>query len=175
MSLIFITGISTSGKSSIAAELRRRGYTAYDTEDDGISAWYNKETNERAAEFGQVPERTREWMDRHEWRMSMDWVRQKAKESANEQIFLCGGGANEPEVRQLCSTVIWLKTDEATIRSRVTNPRDHTYGTKPHELERILEDNREKEAEYTEYGAVIIDARRTLRHVVDDILDCTGA
>lgn len=70
--LILITGISTSGKSTIAKELVKRGYEAYDTEHNGISAWYNKETNERAAEFGQVPERTKEWMDQHEWRMSMD-------------------------------------------------------------------------------------------------------
>lgn len=36
MSLVLITGISTSGKSSIAKELSRRGYEAYDTEHNGI-------------------------------------------------------------------------------------------------------------------------------------------
>lgn len=71
MSLILITGISTSGKSSIATELIGRGYEAYDTEHNGISAWFNKETGERAAEFGHVADRTKEWMDRHEWRMSI--------------------------------------------------------------------------------------------------------
>jgi len=71
VSLILITGISTSGKSSIATELIGRGYEAYDTEHNGISAWFNKETGERAAEFGHVADRTKEWMDRHEWRMSI--------------------------------------------------------------------------------------------------------
>jgi shikimate kinase len=168
---ILITGISTSGKSTIAKELARRGYEAYDTEHDGISAWFNKETSERAAEFGQIPERTKEWMDKHEWRMSMDWVRQKAEEATSKPIFLCGGGANEPEVRDLCGKVIWLKTDEATIRSRVNNPRDHTYGTKPHELKRILESNKRKEVEYLACGAVMIDARRSIDEVVDEILE----
>ncbi|HET6747059.1 MAG TPA: hypothetical protein VFH06_03075 [Candidatus Saccharimonadales bacterium] len=91
MSLILITGISTSGKSSIAEELVERGFEAYDTEHNGISAWFNKETGERAAEFGQVADRSKKWMDQHEWRMSMDWVRRKVEESTNKQIFLCGG------------------------------------------------------------------------------------
>jgi len=170
MSLILITGISTSGKSTIAKELVRRGFEAYDTEHNGISAWYNKESNERAAEFGQVPERTKAWMDAHEWRMSMDWVQQKVTEAADKPIFLCGGGANEPEVRAVCDKAVWLKTNEETIRARVNNPRDHTYGTKPHELERILEGNKEKEAEYLEIGAVIVDATRATDKVVDEIL-----
>lgn len=170
MPLVLITGISTSGKSSIAQELAKRRYEAHDTEHNGISAWFNKETGERAAEFGQVSDKNKDWMDRHEWRMSMDWVRQKAEESFNKQIFLCGGGANEPEVRELCAKVIWLKTDEATIHSRVGNPRDHTYGTQPHELERILEGNEQKEAEYKDYGAIMVDARQPFETVVDEIL-----
>lgn len=170
MSLVLITGISTSGKSSIAKELTKRGYDAYDTEHNGISAWFNKETGEKAAEFGQVSDKSKDWFDRHEWRMSMDWVMQKAEESSSEHIFLCGGGANEPEVRELCDKVIWLKTDEATIRSRVNNPRDHTYGMQPHELERILEGNKQKEAEYKEYGAIMVDVRQPFDKVVDQIL-----
>lgn len=170
MPLILITGISTSGKSSIAKELAERGYEAYDTEHNGISAWYNKDTDARAAEFGQALERTKDWMDRHEWRMSMDWVKQKATEAVNKPIFLCGGGSNEPEVRELCDKVFWLKTDETTIRSRVNNPRDHTYGTKPHELDRILEGNKQKETEYANYGAIMIDSRQPINKVVDDVV-----
>lgn len=170
MSLVLITGISTSGKSSIAKELTKRGYDAYDTEHNGISAWFNKETGERVAEFGQVAGRTKEWMDQHEWRMSMDWASQRAKEADEKMVFLCGGGANEPQVRELCDKVIWLKTDEATIRSRVNNPRDHTYGTQSHELERILRGNRQKEAEYQDYGAIIIDARLPVEEVIAEIL-----
>ena len=55
MSLTLITGTSTSGKSAVAKELVKRGYEAYDTEHNGISAWYNKKTNKRAAEFGEIP------------------------------------------------------------------------------------------------------------------------
>jgi shikimate kinase len=170
MSLVLITGISTSGKSTIAAELHNRGYLAYDTEHDGISAWFNKHTGARDAEFGQVPERTKEWMDKHEWRMDLDWVNKMAAEAAHNTIFLCGGGSNEVDVRELCDKTIWLKTDEATIKSRVNNPRDHTYGTEPHELERILQENTHQENEHQQFGALVIDARRPITKVVEDIL-----
>jgi len=174
MQLILITGTSTSGKSTIAKELVRRGYEAYDTERNGISAWYNKTTNERAADFGQVPERTKEWMDQHEWRISIDWVKEIAKKAQSKPIFLCGGGANEPEVRTLCDTVIWLKTNEETIRKRVLIPRDHDYGTKPHELAAAIANNERKESEYREYGAVMIDATQPLEQVVDKILESSN-
>ena len=99
---------------------------AYDTEHGGISAWFNKQTGARAAEFGKIPERTEKWMSQHEWRMDLDWVRKRVVESVNKTTFLCGGGSNQADVRRLCSKTIWLKTDEDTLQSRVNNPRGHT-------------------------------------------------
>jgi shikimate kinase len=171
--LVFITGISTSGKSTMVKELSEQGYEAHDLEHNGISAWFNKETGTRDAEFGQIPERTKEWLDAHEWRISMDWVNDIAKKAADRTIFLCGGGANEKGVIALCDKVIWLKTDEETIRQRVNIPRDHTYGTRPHELAAAIEGNIQKEKEYERMGAVMVDARQPLDKVVKDILFTT--
>lgn len=171
--LVFITGISTSGKSTMAKELPKRGYEAHDLEHNGISAWFNKETGTRDAEFGQVPERTKEWMDAHEWRVSIDWVNNISKKAANKTIFFCGGGANEKDIIAKCDKIIWLSTDEGTIKKRVSIPRDHTYGTKPHELAAAIEGNSQKEKEYEQMGAVMIDARQSLDSVIKDILFVT--
>lgn len=170
MALIFITGISTSGKSTLATELHKQGYEAYDTEHNGISAWHNKTTGERAAEFGKIPERTPEWASQHEWLISKDWVAETADRAKDKLIFLCGGSANEAEIRAMCDKVIWLKTNEATIRQRVNNPRDHDYGTRPHELNAAIEANKHKEIEYSAYGAIIVDATQPIEVVVDEIL-----
>lgn len=171
MSLILVTGVSTSGKSTIARELSKRGYEAYDTEHNGISAWYNKKTGIRTAEFGQIPERTKTWMDQHEWRISIDWVKEIAKQAHSKRIFLCGGGANESEVRAMCQKVFWLQTDAITIHKRVTIPRDHTYGTEPHELASAIEANKRKEKEYKAYGASIVNATQPIEEVIDEIIN----
>jgi shikimate kinase len=168
--LIFVTGISTSGKSTVASELQKRGYEAYDTEHNGISAWYNKQSGNRAAEFGEMPERTQEWLGQHEWLISAKWVAEIAAKAEHKPIFLCGGSSNEPEIRDMCQKVIWLKTDEATIRKRVVIPRDHDYGTKPHELAAAIKSNRQKEAEYTAISAIMVDATQPIGRVVDEIL-----
>jgi shikimate kinase len=170
MPLILITGTSASGKSTVAKELAKRDFEAYDTEHDGISAWYNKETGKRAAEFGEMPERTEEWLNQHEWLTSIDWVTEMSRKAVDKPIFLCGGSSNEAEVRAKCQKVIWLKTDEETIRKRVQNPRDHDYGTKPHELTAAIEGNKQKEAEYRELGAIMVDATKPIENVVTTIL-----
>ncbi len=174
MPLILITGISTSGKSAVAKELLRRGYDAVDIEHSGHAAYYNKQTGEKAAEFGQAPERTKEWLEAHEWLIDKEWIKKLQSQSQKQQMYLCGGGSNELEIAQLCDKVIWLKTDEKTIKERVTNPRDHSYGTKPHELAKIIAENRSKENEFTSFGATVIDATQSLDQVVDEILARTG-
>lgn len=158
----------------MAKELAKCGYEAHDLEHNGISAWFHKEKGTRDAEFGQVPERTKEWMDAHEWRVSLDWVKGAAKEAADKPIFLCGGGANERDIIALCDKVIWLKTDEETIRQRVNIPRDHTYGTNPHELAEAIERNNTKEREYKGMGAILVDARRPFDEVIDEVLQIAG-
>ncbi len=170
MSLIFITGISTSGKSTIAKELSRRGYEAYDTEHNGISAWYNIRSGKIAAGFNEVTDRSKEWLDQHEWLISVDQVSRFKENAQNKPVFLCGGSANDEIIRDMCSAVVWLKTNEETIRRRVRNPRDHDYGTRPHELALAIASNKTKEAEYRRYGAIMIDATKPIETVAESIL-----
>ena len=170
MSLILVTGISTSGKSTMAVELTRRGFKAYDTEHNGIGAWFNKETGERVAEFGEVPSRTPDWMNLHHWLISEDWVKRTAIEAKDQTVFLCGGTSDVTNILSMLDKIIWLKTDEKTINSRVNNPRDHTYGTKAHELEKILKENVEQEQQFRRLGATIVDARQALEQVVNEVI-----
>lgn len=176
MSLIFITGTSTAGKSTIAKELSKLGYEVYDTEHDGMSAWFNRRTGKRAAEFNEIPERTKEWLDQHEWLIDVKQVAQLAQKAQTSgiKIFLCGGSSNEAEIRTMCDQTIWLKTDEETIRKRVLNPRDHDYGTRPHELAKAINDNKHKEAEYRDYGATFVDGTRPIHEVIEAILKITA-
>jgi thymidylate kinase len=61
MSFIYITGPSGSGKSTVRNELIKRGYEAHDTDEDGMSAWYEETMKERVVarttnDFGKSPD-----------------------------------------------------------------------------------------------------------------------
>jgi tRNA uridine 5-carbamoylmethylation protein Kti12 len=43
MPLIYVTGPSGAGKSTVRNELIKRGYEAHDTDEDGMSAWYDNQ------------------------------------------------------------------------------------------------------------------------------------
>src|SRR4051794_25666285 len=105
VSLILVAGTSTSGKSTVAKELTKRGYEAYDTEHNGISAWYNKKSGKRVAGFNEMPERTDAWLNQHHWLISSEWLNEIADKAKHKLIFLCGSGDNESKVRKLCDKV----------------------------------------------------------------------
>ena len=113
-------------------------------------------------------------MDQHQWLISEDWVKQKAVEAKNKTIFLCGGSSDMSKILPLFDKIIWLKTDEHTIRERVKKPRDHTYGTRPHELVKAIKENLVHEQEYSDLGATIVDARNSLEQVVNEVIKSVG-
>jgi shikimate kinase len=66
MGLVYITGISGAGKSEVCKQLNRLGYSAFGTDEDGISAWHD--TNGTLVD---TPPRdiwrTHEWQATHRW------------------------------------------------------------------------------------------------------------
>jgi len=64
MSLIYITGPFGAGKSTVRNELIKRGYEACDTDEDGMSAWYDNQTLEPVA-FLKAKDRPADWFEKH--------------------------------------------------------------------------------------------------------------
>ena len=89
-------------------------------------------------------------------------------------VFLCGSTANEHEVWHLFSRVIYLAIDEQTLRDRLASRRSNDFGKAPHELEAILSWHQVGEADYREFGAVVVDATLPLHEVVDQVLDAAA-
>ena len=46
MGLVWITGVSGTGKSTVRVELATRGYQSFDTDEDGIAVWRLRTTGE---------------------------------------------------------------------------------------------------------------------------------
>lgn len=170
MALIFVTGTSGAGKSTVRAELNRRGVRAYDTDEHEIAQWTNNVTGE-VTRLTADAHRTPEFLAQNDWRANPERVRQLAEEGQARSVFLCGLVGNEDEVWPFFSTVFLLSIDEATMRHRLLTRSTHTFGTKAHEMDLLVAWNEAIDEHYLRRGAVIIDATKPPPIVVDEILN----
>lgn len=171
MSLIYVTGISGSGKSQVREELLRRGFEAHGTDEDGVAAYFNNETGEIENENASDPDfRTPEWRSKHTWKAQREKVEELTTRAKDKPIFLCGVVANDNEVWDLFGKVFALVIDEDTLKHRITHRTENNFGQNPHEFAMISEWQKTAEDDYRKFGATIIDATRPLEQVVDEII-----
>lgn len=170
--LVYVTGISGSGKSAVLRELRRRGYEAFGVDEDGYGSWVDRRTGEERT----YPSDSEE-LDPHEWYADHDWVLDvhkiaELKDRVDRDailVFLCGVAAGDAKAWEYFDVVCALVVDEATIRARIAD-RDDNYGKRPHELNQVLAWNVGYADRYRGFGAVIVDARDPLPVVVDAVI-----
>ena len=176
MSLVYITGISGAGKSSVSAELKRRGYEAYDADQDGFNTWYTVGAETKVAvpynDWGDTHSQI--WLHDHVWHTSRTKVAQLAKKSEGKLIFLCGTSGNEREMFDLFSQIICLDLDEKTLRHRLATRTNNKFGKAKHELDLVLNWHKGHADWYRGLGATIIDSSKPLSTVVDNILKIIG-
>jgi dephospho-CoA kinase len=172
--LVWITGVSGTGKSTVRLELARRGYQSFDTDEDGIAVWRLRTTGEQVHDpgDGNHPDT---WLRDHGWTISRTRVEELALLANDRVVFLCGSVENEDEVRDLFHTVICLVLDDSTLKERLANRTTNKFGKAPVELEAILQWNRTIEATYRDFGALVINADQPLDDIVDQVLAYCGA
>ena len=175
MPLIYVTGISASGKSAVLVELRARGFTAYGVDEDGYGKWLDDSGKD------DVLPADGEALDMHRWMRDHDWVLDVAKiamlkersDRTNETVFLCGVAAGDGDAWGFFDVVCALVVDEETIKRRIDRRAD-AFGKRPDELTQILEWNAGYENTYRRFGATIIDGTQAVPRVVDDVLSAAS-
>lgn len=171
MPLIYITGLSGSGKSAICNELKRRGYEAHDADSEGFNKWYDRKTGKVSEEYNRSKTSTSEWLKKYSWNTSRTKVQRLSERARNKLVFLCGVSANEETVWDLFTKVICLTIDGRTLRNRIKTRTTNEFGKAPHELEMILGWHKTYPGDYRKMGATIVNANRPLDIVVDEILE----
>ena len=172
MGLCLVTGVSGTGKSTVLGELRARGCLARGVDEDGYADWVSRRTG--AAE--RVP-RDDPAFDIHDWYQGHDWVLNprrvgvlsRAAARCAAPVFLCGNALGEGDAWPLFDRVVALVADVPTIERRLA-ARAGDYGKAPEELAMILGWHNGFEERYRRFGAVIVDATRSLPEVADQVL-----
>ena len=172
MSVVWVTGMSGSGKSSVCEALKDLGYRAIDADLEGFSFWVHRQTGEVATDSPYpVPSG---WLEEYAWRISTARVQDLASSSRAGVTFLCGGVENEDEVRQYFDVVVCLVVDDAAIVARLAERTTNAFGKHPEELAAVLAWNPSEADRYQKLGASIVDATRPLGEVVSDVLAAAG-
>ena len=168
MKINFITGISGSGKTTVARALCKLGYIAFDSK-------INKGIFHFTDAYGKKPDDYQ--LNNEIWRKRFKWVLNKPmfddlieKNKDSKVIFLSGTG-NIIRYRKLADKMFLLKVDEQTILNRLNDPsRDNQFGKTKETQNSIVSKLTWIQDSLIKTGAIAIDATQPVDLVVKSIL-----
>jgi broad-specificity NMP kinase len=115
MAAFLITGNPGSGKTAVALELTRCGFTAVDA--DEFAGW----ETEAGISVSQPENATDEWLMSHRWVWSHRRVEEviRTRTPAGRHLFLCGIAMNQRDMVDLFEQVFLLELDDTTQLDRL--------------------------------------------------------
>ena len=143
MTVVFVTGMSGTGKSSALSELARRGHRVVDTDYGG---WIKDEPEPLWRE-----DRINELLDEH----------------GDGTLFVAGCVANQGRFYERFDAVVLLSAPADVILERVAGRTTNDFGKSDAERERILSDLDAVEPLLRRGATAEIDTRAPLDEVVD--------
>jgi broad-specificity NMP kinase len=161
-----ITGVAGTGKSTIAKELRKRGYAAYDTE-EGFSYYIEKDTGERCA-YPSTP--SQEWYDKHERVFDEKVLMNLFKKHQDEPLFIASITANQAKYYPQFDKIFLLNASDDIITHRLGTRTGNYFGRHPLDLQRVIGRHQQFDDELKALGAVEIDTTKPIEAVVEQIL-----
>lgn len=162
---ILVTGVSGSGKSTVAEMLQKRGHHVVDMDYELCTMLYRDTKEPVMTEF-----------QNHDlaWVKSVEWICDKNKLKAllakPGRIFCCGAATNIEEFLPLFDIVVLLQIEGEPLRHRLTHRTNNNWGQEKDVQDWVLLDKKEFEQKVLNHHPVCIDAHRNIHAVVDDIL-----
>lgn len=155
-----IDGVSCAGKTTVCAELQRRGFHAVHG-DRELAYWGDQHTGEPVASGAD---------ERRAWIWDLAKVRALAADHAHAATFFCGGSRNADRFIGLFDGVFVLDIDLATLNRRLAARPAHAWGGTASEGQAFARFQHATK-EGLPGSAIVIDATAPLARVVDAILD----
>lgn len=156
-----------TGKTSVAEDLRKRGYAAFDA-DAGFSYYVEKDTGKRC---DHPDEPSFEWYGRHERVFDEAVLENLFSDYEGEPLFLCCITANQSKYYSEFQKIFLLTADDETVMRRLKMRTNSDFGKHPVDLQRVLSGRSDFDESVKAAGAIVIDSTKPLEQVVGQILD----
>ncbi len=163
-----VEGVSGAGKTTVAAELERRGHRV--VHGDRVLARHGDPVTGEVFD-GPPSGWTLEQRHQH-WIWDLGLVRASVSDVSGELTFFCGGSRNSAAFLDLLDGVFVLEVDVETLDRRLDARPADEFGHGPEE--RALVRRLHRTREDLPQGGVSIDATRPVTEVVDEILRRVG-
>jgi hypothetical protein len=148
MNRVLLTGMSGTGKSSVIAELRRRGFTAIDMDEPGWSV--------QDADGHQL------WCEER--------LREALATGGTGSLFVSGCAGNQVKFYPDFSRIVLMSAPVDVIRKRLAMRTENGYGKRPDELADVLRNIEEIEPLLRRIATHEIVTTMPIHRVVDAVL-----
>lgn len=166
--LFIVTGISGSGKTTVARLLIQMGEVAFDSKiNPNLYQFVDSEGNIAKS----VTLNDTVWRNKYKWSLNEERLNQLLQQHSNaSRVFLCGR-ANLFRYWNKADGVFLLKVDEDTLKERLNNEsRDNLFAKDEVTQEKLLGDLDSVQNKILQKGAIVIDATAPIDKVVGQIL-----
>ena len=163
---IYITGVSGTGKTTLAKELNKKGIATYSIDEvDGLCYWVNK-TDGHIVNYEATL--NKEFIDSHKWVCDVEQLKKLINTA--DPIIILGLAENQEEFINLFNKVLLLQCPPEVFLQRIMERKDNDFGKDPSAQEFIKSSYQEFETKLLEHGAISIDANRPINDVLQSIL-----
>lgn len=167
MKKVFITGMSGSGKSSIAAELSRRGLAVFDIDKVmGSCNWYD--SNGKVADYHSGV--SKKWLSEHQWICDFDQIKDLVKKLKRAEVFIVGITDNQSDFIDYFDQIFLLQISDNDLLNRLKSRTTNDFAKSAQQQEHLLETKEDFEQKMLENGAIHLDASLSISDITNQIL-----
>lgn len=166
MNKIYITGVSGTGKTTIAKLLNDKGVKAYSIDEvDNLCHWVNKNTGKVVDYEAKLDS---EFINSHEWICDIRLLKEITEQK--DFVVVLGLAENQADFVSLFDKVILLHCKPETFIKRVSQRKDNAFGQEKTAQEYLLNTYQKFESDTLKNGAIPISVEEPIDTVVKMII-----